>query len=125
MGLVPAKATTGPVNAYICPMCPEVRSDRPGACPRCGMALEPEQTGVESSADDSELRDMTRRLVIAAAGALPVFLIAMLPMLGVTLPNWLSGSAGAWWQMAFCFPVVLGAGWPIFAGGSQPRDRPP
>src|SRR2546426_1654121 len=27
---------------YICPMCPEVREIEPGACPRCGMALEPE-----------------------------------------------------------------------------------
>jgi P-type Cu+ transporter len=26
---------------YTCPMHPEVRSDRPGACPKCGMALEP------------------------------------------------------------------------------------
>lgn len=28
--------------AYICPMCPEVRSEKPDACPSCGMALEPE-----------------------------------------------------------------------------------
>ncbi|MBO0911161.1 MAG: cadmium-translocating P-type ATPase [Acidobacteria bacterium] len=28
--------------AYVCPMCPEVRSLRPGPCPRCGMALERE-----------------------------------------------------------------------------------
>ena len=28
--------------AYVCPMDPEVRSDRPGPCPKCGMALEPE-----------------------------------------------------------------------------------
>src|SRR5437763_10304614 len=27
---------------YVCPMCPEVRQSKPGACPRCGMALEPE-----------------------------------------------------------------------------------
>ncbi len=29
-------------TAYLCPMCPEVRQPRPGACPSCGMALEPE-----------------------------------------------------------------------------------
>jgi Cu+-exporting ATPase len=28
-------------NDYICPMDPEVHQDRPGACPKCGMALEP------------------------------------------------------------------------------------
>jgi Cu+-exporting ATPase len=27
---------------YICPMDPEVRQTEPGACPKCGMALEPE-----------------------------------------------------------------------------------
>src|ERR1041385_3116529 len=30
-----------PGAAYVCPMDPEVESDRPGACPKCGMALEP------------------------------------------------------------------------------------
>src|SRR6184192_2082088 len=29
-------------RGYVCPMCPEVREIEPGACPRCGMALEPE-----------------------------------------------------------------------------------
>src|SRR5580700_1107138 len=40
----PAAAKLNPVAepAYICPMCPEVREMKPGACPSCGMALEPE-----------------------------------------------------------------------------------
>jgi Cu+-exporting ATPase len=33
------ESTTG---IYICPMCSEVRQQGPGACPGCGMALEPE-----------------------------------------------------------------------------------
>jgi Cu+-exporting ATPase len=28
--------------AYVCPMCPEVREKKPGACPSCGMAMESE-----------------------------------------------------------------------------------
>ena len=43
-----AGATPQPVQGapamgtvYTCPMHPEVREDRPGACPKCGMALEP------------------------------------------------------------------------------------
>src|ERR1700691_4678875 len=28
--------------AYVCPMCPEVREHKPGACPSCGMRLEAE-----------------------------------------------------------------------------------
>src|SRR5690606_19351708 len=31
-----------PGTTYTCPMDPEVRQQRPGACPKCGMALEPE-----------------------------------------------------------------------------------
>ncbi|MGA8035738.1 MAG: heavy metal translocating P-type ATPase [Candidatus Acidiferrales bacterium] len=38
-----SKASQPESNAiYICPMDPEVRQDHPGACPRCGMALETE-----------------------------------------------------------------------------------
>ena len=33
-------------TVYTCPMHPEVRQERPGACPRCGMALEPMMTAV-------------------------------------------------------------------------------
>jgi Cu+-exporting ATPase len=29
-------------RTHVCPMCPEVRQQGPGACPSCGMALEPE-----------------------------------------------------------------------------------
>src|SRR5215470_18765191 len=28
-------------GSYVCPMDPEVRESKPGACPKCGMALEP------------------------------------------------------------------------------------
>jgi len=52
LGAVPSAAavsaptsSSAPASAYICPMCPEVRSAVPAACPRCGMALEPEFPG--------------------------------------------------------------------------------
>ncbi|MEJ2534094.1 MAG: heavy metal translocating P-type ATPase [Gammaproteobacteria bacterium] len=31
-----------PGAVWVCPMCPEVREEKPGPCPVCGMALEPE-----------------------------------------------------------------------------------
>jgi Cu+-exporting ATPase len=34
-------ATTALTMEYTCPMNPEVRQDRAGSCPKCGMALEP------------------------------------------------------------------------------------
>jgi P-type Cu+ transporter len=47
MHIAPVKPTaTEPVEAsqqvFICPMDPEVREEKPGVCPKCGMALEPE-----------------------------------------------------------------------------------
>ncbi len=38
----PAPLASSPLGNYVCPMCAEVRTIKPGACPRCGMALEPE-----------------------------------------------------------------------------------
>jgi Cu+-exporting ATPase len=35
-----------PGTLYVCPMDPDVRQDHPGACPKCGMALEPESPPV-------------------------------------------------------------------------------
>ena len=65
---------------YFCPMDPEVRQDRPGFCPKCGMALEPDLSTAPIGADEgpsAELVDMTRRMWIGAVLGLPVFLLAM------------------------------------------------
>ncbi|MGA9721344.1 MAG: heavy metal-binding domain-containing protein, partial [Candidatus Binatus sp.] len=39
-GIAPALVAVGS-PLYTCPMHPEIRQDRPGSCPKCGMALEP------------------------------------------------------------------------------------
>jgi Cu+-exporting ATPase len=36
------KPEAGSRVSYVCPMCPEVHETKPGACPSCGMALEPD-----------------------------------------------------------------------------------
>ncbi|MCA8894904.1 MAG: copper-transporting ATPase, partial [Amphiplicatus sp.] len=51
-------------TVYTCPMHPQVRHAGPGACPICGMALEP--LGVPVDAPTEELIDFTRRLSIDA-----------------------------------------------------------
>jgi Cu+-exporting ATPase len=61
---------------YTCPMHPEIRQIGPGACPICGMALEPEMPTADSS-PNAELVDMTRRFWIGLAFALPVMVIEM------------------------------------------------
>jgi Cu+-exporting ATPase len=44
----PQAAAVASAVAYVCPMCPEVRASRPVPCPKCGMALERESTGISS-----------------------------------------------------------------------------
>jgi len=41
-GAKPPASEAAPGATFVCPMDPEVREARPGACPKCGMALEPE-----------------------------------------------------------------------------------
>src|SRR6185503_13139322 len=108
IGAAPKKAT------YTCPMHPEIVQDHPGSCPKCGMALEPMEVTAEE--DDSELHDMTRRLIIAAALSLPVLIVSMGPMIGLHFDHWLR-SFSSWFQLALCSVVVLWAGWPFWVRG--------
>ena len=62
----------------------EVQQDHPGNCPKCGMALEPKSIAAAEEADP-ELASMTLRFWVSAALTVPVFLLAMLPMLGIGL----------------------------------------
>jgi len=116
----PSAAAAAPARAdaiYTCPMHPEVEQVGPGACPKCGMDLEPKTLQLDAGEDDPELRGMTRRFWIAAALTLPVFLMSMLPMLGVPVDRWLGPTIGPWLQLALATPVVLWAGWPFFERG--------
>jgi Cu+-exporting ATPase len=36
----PAKDVAAAKATYICTMCPDVKSDKPGSCPKCGMTLQ-------------------------------------------------------------------------------------
>src|SRR3982751_5840565 len=65
---------------YTCPMHPEVRQQGPGACPFCGMALEPAMVTLDEG-PNPELVDMTRRFWIAAALGVPVMIFAMAEMI--------------------------------------------
>ena len=103
---------------YICPMCPEVREDKPVPCPKCGMALEPAGFSMEPP-DNPELTDMTRRLWISAALTIPVFLLAMGGMVGLTFEWLASARTLTWLELLFATPVVIWGGWPFFQRGWQ------
>jgi Cu+-exporting ATPase len=113
----PAPAKLAAQDAiYTCPMHPEIRSSKPGNCPKCGMALEPVMTSAEDQ-PNPELIDMTRRFWIGLALTVPVFILAMsehLPGLHGLLPR---ARLSGWIQLFFCAPVVLWAAWPFFVRG--------
>ncbi len=104
-------------GSYTCPMHPEILTDRPGACPLCGMALEPRAVSLEEP-DNPELSDMRGRFRISLVLTLPVFLLAMSEMIagGSLLPHWLA-EVSAWIQCLLAAPVVLWGGWPLLQRG--------
>jgi len=98
---------------FICPMDPEVRQRGPGACPKCGMALEPRTAAAEEERNP-ELEDMTRRFRAAALLALPVLVAAMSgEHPGTGLGNWFTPQVRNWLELGLSTPAVLWAGWPL------------
>jgi len=78
-----APAPQAPVSSspaagrYVCPMDPEVESDRPGPCPRCGMALEPAE--VEAPVRVEYTCPMHPEIVRSEPGACPICGMALEP----------------------------------------------
>ena len=100
---------------YTCPMHPEIRQSGPGACPICGMALEPEMV-TANAGPNPELVDMRRRFWIALALTLPLVALDMAAHFG-----WhaVAPATSSLIQFALATPVVLWAGWPFFVRGYQ------
>ena len=109
-----AEAPEGTI--WTCPMHPEIRQDHPGACPICGMALEP-ATVTADSGPSQELVDMTRRFWIGLVLAIPVLILEMGGHIYPALHHIVPMSVSIWVQFALATPVVLWAGWPFFERG--------
>jgi Cu+-exporting ATPase len=112
-----AKPTVVPSGSrveYICPMDPEVVASEPGACPICGMALEPKIVTLEER-QNPELVDMTRRFWISLGPAVLVMILAMAEMIpGLSLERIADGSMKNWAELILATPVVLWGGRPFF-----------
>lgn len=102
---------------YTCPMHPEIVRDKPGACPICGMALEPMGVPTGDEGPNPELVDFTRRFWVSAVLSVPLLIFAMAPMLGVTFSAFIEDSAKIWVELALASPVVLWAAFPFFHRG--------
>ena len=112
-----AVATAPPLGAatiYTCPMHPEIRQDRPGHCPKCGMTLEPVLPTLEEG-ENAELVDFQRRFWWTLPFTVVVTLLAMF---GHRL-GWFPVAAQSWIELVLTLPLVLWTGAPFFVRGAQ------
>ena len=107
------KAASADVQ-YTCPMHPEIVRDAPGACPVCGMALEPM---VPSDEPNEELIDFTRRMWISATAAVPLIVLTMGGLVGLPVRDWIGHQMASYLEFVLATPIVLWAAWPFFKRG--------
>src|SRR5258707_15884294 len=86
---------------YTCPMHPEVIQLGPGACPTCGMALEPMDIAVEET-PEAEYISMRNRCYFSAILTVPVLVLGMF---GEKLGLHLSGAIRNWIELLLATPV--------------------
>ncbi|HYK24594.1 MAG TPA: copper-translocating P-type ATPase [Candidatus Acidoferrum sp.] len=95
---------------YTCPMHPEIEQDRPGACPKCGMTLEPKTIGDEEH-EHGETRSLSRKFWIALVLTIPVLFLAMGHVIpGLNIDSIIPKRLGNWIEFGLTTPVVLWAG---------------
>ncbi|MGC3763759.1 heavy metal translocating P-type ATPase [Pseudomonas aeruginosa] len=104
--------TTAGDTWYTCPMHPEIRQLGPGACPKCGMTLEPVLPELEQE-ENPELRDFSRRFW----WTLPLTIVVTLLAMGGHALNLFHGATQNWVELVIASPVVLWAGWPFYVRG--------
>jgi len=113
----PAPAPAPKGTKYTCPMHPEIVRDGPGDCPICGMALEPMGVPTGEEGPNPELVDFTRRFWVSAALSIPLLVVAMGPMLGLPVRDWIGEPLAGWLELVLATPVVLWAALPFFRRG--------
>lgn len=116
-----AEPARGPSKTeWTCPMHPEVISDKPGNCPKCGMALEPKAVSSEEEEKNPELMDMTRRFRVSVVLTVPLVIIAMSGFVpGISMEAVASKELMKWLELILATPVVLWGGLPFFIRGWQ------
>ena len=100
---------------FTCPMDPEVIQEGPGACPLCGMALEP-MTATAEAGPNPERADMTRRLIAGVVLTVPLVVLAMVGE-ATDMRAFIGPRTSSLAQLALATPVVFAAGWPFIDRG--------
>src|ERR1700678_1820868 len=97
-------------NGYVCPMDPEVREDYPGACPKCGMALEPSLPATPATRVEYTC-PMHPQIVRPGPGACPICGMALEPRTVIAdepeNPELVSMTRRFWASVALTIPVLV------------------
>lgn len=101
---------------WTCPMHPEILKDAPGACPICGMALEPT---VPSDEPSEELTNFTRRMWISAIAAVPLVILTMGELVGLPVRDWIGHQTAIYIEFLLATPIILWAALPFFKRGIE------
>jgi Cu+-exporting ATPase len=109
---------------YVCPMDPEVRESKPGACPKCGMALEPTAPAAPSIKTEY-VCPMHPNIVRQEPGSCPICGMALEPRT-VTLeeeanPELVDMTRRLWIGVGLSAPIVFLAMSDLIPG--QPMQR--
>lgn len=113
MDLVEAPSNEKKEVKYTCPMHPEVVQDGPGDCEICGMDLVPMTP--EEEEGDSTVKKLQKKLWVAVAFTVPIFIIAMSDMLpNNPLARVMPWKYWDWIQFLLSIPVVFYATWMFF-----------
>jgi len=100
-------------HKYTCPMHPEVIQNKPGNCPKCGMALEWVEGSDEK--ENTELLDMRRRFVWALFLTIPLLIVSMGDMFpSKPISSLLSLEYKGLLEFILCTPICLYAAWPFY-----------
>src|SRR5262245_36400986 len=96
---------------YTCPMHPEIEQDHPGACPICGMTLEPKMIGLGGREEQRDIKSLSRKFWIALLLTIPVLSLAMAHAIpGLHIDAIVPREIGKWTEFGLTTPVVLWAG---------------
>ena len=111
-------------SLYTCPMDPEIVQATPGDCSICGMALEPMMPAVDAG-PSPELRDLRRRLWLAAPLAGAVFALEMGSHAGIPFDSWIVPRLFIALQCLLATPVLWIARAFFLRGLASVRNRSP
>ncbi len=104
------------VTRYRCPVHRRRLYDNPGTCVQCGRELVAMQTVIDP-AEEKQWRDLVWRAIASGVLATIVFLLAMLPMVGVPVDQWLGNTVTQWVQAFLTAVIVLWLAWPFWVSG--------